>query len=225
MSSNTLRGSRWLVLTCAVWLAWALAMDIEQEHQVLIFAIQHFGPEAEARLKPWFSLMHSAAKLNDMEKLQRVNNFFNRIPNEEDAAHWGEPDYWASPIDLLASNGGDCEDFALAKYFTLRELGVPDERLRLTYAKAYLRQTGQIQSHMVLTYYSAPGTEPLVLDNLTDAIQPASRRTDLTPSYSFNVAPLWSAHERQSGRRMSHGELLSGWRELRASLLRMDTLK
>ena len=223
MSDSVSVLSRWLALVGMAWLA-ASAMDTEQESRVLLFAVKRFGHEADARLKPWFSLMHSAAKLNEMEKLQRVNNFFNRIPNEDDSTHWGEQDYWATPIELLASNGGDCEDFALAKYFTLRELGVPDERLRLTYAKAYLRQTGQIQSHMVLTYYRAPGDEPLVLDNLTDAIQPASQRTDLTPTYSFNVAPLWAAHERQSAQRTRNAELLSNWRELRASMLRMDAL-
>ena len=217
--------SRWWVLAGAGWLVLAIAMDAEQERLVAAFAVKRFGQEAGVRLQPWFVLMHSAAKLNEMEKLQRVNNFFNRIPNESDTAHWNKEDYWASPLEFLATNGGDCEDFALAKYFTLRELGVPDERLRLTYAKAYLRQTGQIQSHMVLTYYSAPGTEPWVLDNLSDDIQPASRRSDLTPSYSFNVAPLWAAHERQRGQRTSTPELLSDWRELRASMLRMDVLK
>lgn len=223
MSGSARVLSRWLALVGMAWLA-ASAMDTEQESRVLLLATKRFGHEAEARLKPWFNLMHSAAKLNDMEKLQRVNNFFNRIPNEDDSTHWGEQDYWATPMELLASNGGDCEDFALAKYFTLRELGVPDERLRLTYAKAYLRQTGQIQSHMVLTYYRVPGDEPLVLDNLTDAIQPASQRADLTPTYSFNVAPLWAAHERQSAQHTRNAELLSNWRALRASMLRMDAL-
>lgn len=223
--NGSVQRSRWWMLALAAWLVLAIAMDANQEGLVLTFAIKRFGQQADARLKPWLGLMRSAAKLNDMEKLQQVNIFFNRIPNESDATHWNDADYWASPMELLASNGGDCEDFALAKYFTLRELGVPDERLRLTYAKAYLRNTGQIESHMVLTYYSAPGSEPLVLDNLTDAIQPASRRSDLTPSYSFNVAPLWVAHERQNGQRIADADLLSNWHALRASMLRMDALK
>ncbi len=223
--SGNFQWSSWGGLAIAAWLVLAVAMDAEQEGVVLALAIKRFGHEADGRLKPWFSLMHSATKLNEMEKLQLVNNFFNRIPNVSDATHWNDPDYWASPMELLASNGGDCEDFALAKYFTLRELGVPDERLRLTYAKAFLRNAGQIQSHMVLTYYSTLGSEPWVLDNLTDVIQPASHRSDLTPSYSFRVAQLWIAHERQSGQINSNADLLTGWRELRASMLRMDALK
>ena len=216
---------RGLMLASWVWVVFAIAMDIDQENQILAFAIKHFGHQAEGRLKPWFDMMHGALALNEKEKLQRVNSYFNRIPNVSDWTHWGESDYWASPVDLLSTNGGDCEDFALAKYFTLRELGVPNERLRLTYTKAYLRQTGQIQSHMVLTYYAAPGAEPLVLDNLTDEINLASRRTDLTPTYSFNVTTLWAARERQKGRGGVAAEVLSRWSELRASMLRMDTLQ
>lgn len=218
-------GRPWLFAVGAVWLAVAIAMEVEQESQVLAFAVKRFGPDAVTRLKPWFGVLHSAATLGEIEKLELVNHFFNRIPNESDTAQWGTRDYWASPVELLAANGGDCEDFALAKYFTLRELGVPDERLRLTYTKLYRRETGQIQSHMVLTYYVAPGTEPLVLDNLTDAIKPASHRTDLTPTYSFNAAGLWTARERQSGRRISDTESLPNWRELRARMLRMEGQK
>lgn len=221
MSSGRRLRARWLMLG-AVWLAVAIAMDLDQENQVLAFAVKRFGADAAARLKPWFDVLHAAAALSEPEKLQRVNQFFNRIPNESDAAHWGVREYWASPVELLASNGGDCEDFALAKYFTLRELGVPDERLRLTYTKAYLRATGQIQSHMVLTYHAVQGAEPLVLDNMIDAIKPASHRTDLTPTYSFNAAGLWTARERQSGRRIGDAELLPNWRELRARMLRME---
>ena len=220
---------RWWMLAGAAYLVLALtlaiAMDNELESRVLAYAVKRFGQPADARLKPWFSLLHDAAALNETEKLQRVNTFFNRIPNESDASHWGAEDYWSTPVELLASNGGDCEDFALAKYFTLRELGVADARLRLTYAKAYLRQTGKIESHMVLTYSTAPGSEPLILDNLIDAIQPASRRTDLTPTYSFNVAALWVAHERQTGRNIADADVLSAWRELRSRMLRMEDLK
>ena len=55
---------------------------------------------------------------------------------EDDDQHWHQADYWATPIETLASNGGDCEDFSIAKYFTLRELGVAEQCLRLTNVNA-----------------------------------------------------------------------------------------
>ena len=82
----------------------------------------------------------------------------------------------------MASNGGDCEDYSIAKYFLLKEFGVPVERLRITYVKAVKLN----QAHMVLAYYAAPGSEPLILDNLEDRVRPASDRSDLVPVYSFN---------------------------------------
>jgi len=64
----------------------------------------------------------------------------------------------------LASNGADCEDFSIAKYFALKELGVPIQRLRITYVKAVRLN----QAHMVLAYYPEPDAVPLILDNLED---------------------------------------------------------
>ena len=118
----------------------------------------------------------------ELESLQTVNAFFNRIPYLSDASHWGVEDYWATPAETVASHGGDCEDYSIAKYFLLKEFGVPVHRLRITYVKAMKLN----QAHMVLAYYSAPDAEPLILDNLEDRIRTASARPDLIPVYSFN---------------------------------------
>jgi len=113
-----------------------------------------------------------------------VNDLFNHVPQVEDAQHWGVADYWASPAEFVASNGGDCEDFVIAKYFALREGGIPAEKMRLTYVKSF--QGGKIENHMVLAYYPAPDAEPLLLDNLQPQMLPASQRPDLLPVYEFN---------------------------------------
>jgi len=119
---------------------------------------------------------------SELEALQAANSYFNRIPFLSDAEHWSAEDYWATPAETVASNGGDCEDYSIAKYFLLKEFGVPVERLRITYVKALKLN----QAHMVLAYYAAPGSEPLILDNLEDRVRPASDRSDLVPVYSFN---------------------------------------
>lgn len=151
---------------------------------------RQFGQGARGRLDGWKEFVRSAAggaaqargDAGESGFLRPVNGFFNRLPDRTDLAHWGVEDYWATPSEALASNGADCEDYAIAKYFTLKELGVPVVQLRLVYAKTWKSSV----AHMVLAYYSAPGAEPLILDNLEGGIRPASERPDLIPVYTFN---------------------------------------
>ncbi|MBI5909864.1 MAG: transglutaminase-like cysteine peptidase [Betaproteobacteria bacterium] len=145
-----------------------------------------FGRGSSTRLGNWQGFVRAVPAEqragNEFALLRSVNAFFNNVPFVSDLAQWGMEDYWASPAEMLAGNGADCEDFSIAKYFTLKELGVPIERLRITYVKAVRLN----QAHMVLAYYPAPGTVPLILDNLEDEVRPAAERTDLIPVYSFN---------------------------------------
>jgi predicted transglutaminase-like cysteine proteinase len=146
---------------------------------------------SERNLKRWtafaaeqkaanFAQRLEAAKGREADVLQSVNVFLNKlVPADSDQQHWGQVDYWATPAESIGSEGGDCEDYAMAKYYMLRELGVPLERLRITYVKARV-------AHMVLAYYARPDAEPLILDNLDDRVNPASERPDLVPVYSFN---------------------------------------
>ena len=144
-----------------------------------------FGGAVPARLDDWMRFARerkTERSANERRLLELVNRYLNRIRFEEDSVHWGMTDYWATPAESVASNGGDCEDFSIAKYFLLKELGVPIARLRLVYVKA-LRLN---QAHMVLAYYAAPDAVPLVLDNLEESVRPATERTDLVPVYTFN---------------------------------------
>jgi predicted transglutaminase-like cysteine proteinase len=143
-------------------------------------------------------------------KLAAVNDFFNQLQFVDDASHWRRRDYWATPIEFLGSNGGDCEDFAIAKYFTLLELGVPETRLQITYVKAVALN----QAHMVLAYYAHPAADPLVLDNLVAEILPGSARSDLVPVYSFNGQGLWVSRARGRGKRVGTADRLSLWQDL-----------
>lgn len=116
--------------------------------------------------------------------LQIVNDTINgHLKFLDDKLHWGVEDYWATPAESIGSAGGDCEDYAIAKYYLLKELGVPLARLRITYVRA-LKLNGQ--AHMVLAYYARPDAEPLILDNLDPRVRGASQRADLDPVYSFN---------------------------------------
>lgn len=120
-------------------------------------------------------------------QLREINRFFNQFQYREDIDHWGQNDYWATPNEFIGTQQGDCEDFVIAKYFALRKLGVPDNRLYLTYVKA-LRQN---VAHMVLSYFETPTSIPQILDNYNPVILTADKRRDLLPVYSFNAESLF----------------------------------
>lgn len=163
--------------------------------------------DALQRLSAWEQLLQSLMDESEREQLRAVNHFFNlRLRFRDDQELWLVKDYWATPVESLFKGAADCEDFAIAKYFSLRQLGVPSEKLRITYVKA----TQLNQAHMVLTYYEEPTSMPLVLDNLIDAILPASQRTDLVPVYAFNAEGLWMP----GGRSVGDSKGLSRWQDL-----------
>ena len=180
------------------------------ETAILDAAEKKYGSDARKRLLSWQQFIRDDDSRSELEKLEKVNSFFNRLTFVSDVIHWQKNDYWATPIEFLASEGGDCEDFALAKYFTLKVLGVPEKKMHLTYVKAWKLK----QSHMVVTYYETPAAEPLVLDNLINAIELGSKRTDLLPVYSFNGTGLWLAQERGRGNLVGKSDRLKLWNDL-----------
>jgi len=175
---------------------------------------QEYGERALQRIRLWQDMIQSSSDLDDLQKLEKTNAFFNKVKFVSDLDHWGKEDYWATPVQMLASNGGDCEDFSIAKYFTLREMGIPADRMRLTYVKALDLN----QAHMVLTYYSAPDSDPLVLDNLVTDIRTSSSRTDLLPVYSFNGNGLWLVKSRGMDQHVGDPDRLSRWKEVIARI-------
>jgi predicted transglutaminase-like cysteine proteinase len=144
-----------------------------------------------ARLAEWRAMLQSARLLTEREKLEAVNRFFNRsLVFASDISTWGTQDHWSTPMEFMERGRGDCEDFAIAKYVSLRMLGFGSERLRLVYVHAQAG-AGKPVAHMVLGVFPTPESEPLLLDNLIDSVRPASMRQDLTAVYSFNTRGMW----------------------------------
>ncbi|OUS41078.1 sulfate adenylyltransferase [Oleispira antarctica] len=180
--------------------------------ELLAGAQKEFGDEAEQRLLDWQQLYQDLRNKDESEQLRLVNHFFNqRVNYISDEKHWGQKDYWATPYESLTTHGADCEDFVIAKYYTLKELGVEVEKMRITYVKA-LRIN---QAHMVLTYFPTPDAIPLVLDNLIGKIYSADRRKDLEPVYSFNGSGMWLERMKGQGIRMGNPNKLDLWTNLR----------
>ena len=200
-----------LLLGFGVLLAQDVALQLTEK--VVASAEKKYGPGARQRLQAWTKLIADNRKKPEADKLKLTNDFFNQIPYVSDIEHWGVEDYWATPVEMLASNGGDCEDYAIGKYFTLLALGFPTDRLRINYVLAPAQDPAN-QAHMVLTYYPKPDAVPFVLDNLVKEIKLASARPDLIPVYSFNGEGLWLAKERSSGRASSSSSKISLWAQM-----------
>lgn len=197
-----------LLLAVALALAgWAHAVVVDQD-RLRSVAASRYGPEALSVVDDWLRLIDLAGDAPRSEQLSRVNDFFNlRVRFGDDIQIWQMADYWATPLQTLVRGQGDCEDYAIAKYLTLRALGVPQSELRLIYVRA--RIDGRAQAHMVLGYYPDPHGEPLILDNLSGVVAPAAQRRDLSPIFSFNDEGLWAGGIRAASRPTDR---LSNWR-------------
>lgn len=186
---------------------------------------KRYGERAGMRARAWFKVLAEANTVDEKEKLLKVNNFFNLFRFVDDIKLWGESNYWATPMEFIGVNGGDCEDFSIAKYFTLLQLGVPEDKMRITMVKA----TSVNQYHMVLAYYDTPSSIPLVLDNLDHVIKSATQRKDLIPVYSFNGKQLWLNKEQGRGVLAGSSTRLEKWNDLNHRLgvdrLRQPKLK
>lgn len=171
-----------------------------------------YGAQARTRVEEWDAMLESSKDETILNKIKNVNDFFNKITYKTDLSHWRQKDYWATPFEFMGSGAGDCEDYAIVKYFSLIKLGIPDEKLRITYVSYKKANSKFEQAHMVLTYYHKIGVEPVVLDNIDKTLQVASKRTDLKPVYSFNASGLWQAKTKGEAR-VGNNELKS-WKDL-----------
>ncbi|MCX4186855.1 transglutaminase-like cysteine peptidase [Methylophaga sp. OBS4] len=199
------------LLSACLLLSLPLLAEFNISEQLLDKIEGKYNRFARQRVEGWRDLVVQSQDLSEMEKLEAVNQFFNsNVMFIDDLSLWKENDYWATPLEMLSIGAGDCEDYSIAKYFTLKELGIDENKLRLTYVKAVEIN----QAHMVLTYFENKRAVPLVLDNLITDIKPASKRNDLVPVYSFNGTGLWLAKSRGEGQRVGDASRLSLWSNL-----------
>lgn len=179
---------------------------------LLSYVKTRWGSVAVDRLHAWHQMEIANPPVaqgfvSETQWVIHSNIFWDAIPYQTDQQTWGVPDYWTTPVEALGVNFADCEDYAIGKYFTLKDLGLPIQKLRITYVRA-LRWN---EPHMVLAYYPTPDADPYILDNLTPHILPASQRTDLEPVYSFNDEDLWAGEGSEATGKSNQIRL---WRDL-----------
>lgn len=132
----------------------------------------------------WVKLKASTDDMSRMERINAVNKFFNRWPYRLDPANYGSKDYWATPPEFL-KRSGDCEDYAIAKFYALKELGFSGDEMRIVALKDLIRNIG----HAVLVVYLED--DIYVLDNQTVLVLPHSRYKHYLPYYSVNEKFRW----------------------------------
>ena len=196
------------MLGSGIW-PWAQAWDAQQLHKQML---SRFGQPAIVRLQAWFALLERQQARPVPYQLQAINDFWNvQLLSADDKQLWKNEDHWATPLESLGKGAGDCEDYVIGKYFSLRKLGVPARQMRFVYVRARLGGVGSTRSvaHMVLGFYARAQEEPLVLDNLVGSIQKASQRADLTPVFSFDAESIYV-----DGARSASSERINRWQAL-----------
>lgn len=130
--------------------------------------------QLDRRINEYRNFEQSLRILSEEEIVEKVNDYFNKMSSGNDIDIWGEDDYWTTPNEFIGKGVGDCEDFAIAKYITLRELGIPANRLMLIIVSV----DGLKEHHAVLGYKSL-SNQIMILDNLSWKILSLSSRKDL----------------------------------------------
>jgi predicted transglutaminase-like cysteine proteinase len=211
--ARKMRWRKWGLLACLFSLLVSADINPHKMQQVMQ---TRYGNDGIVLLDAWSRMLDSASKATPQEKLLQVNQFFNRnVRYTEDSILWKKSDYWATPVEIMGMRAGDCEDYTIAKYLSLLQLGVANEQLRLIYVKAQIGgpHSKLFQAHMVLGYYSTPNAIPLILDSLVSTIEPANNRPDLRPVFSFNSEGLWVGNQATPADPTAR---LSRWRDLLA---------
>ncbi|EHV5557996.1 transglutaminase-like cysteine peptidase [Vibrio parahaemolyticus] len=152
-------------------------------------------------------------------RLVITHDFYNRIIYTQDMTLWGQKDYWATPEETLRRFKGDCEDIAIAKYFSLLRQGMPSERLRLVYLQ--LPSTVPKIYHLVLEYHHEDG-QVYVLDNRDSQIYQADDEHRAQTVVTFDLHNMWIDGQRVGGsqvRMKKWGALLGRYRTQTAAAL------
>ena len=206
-----------LLLLCVFFSAakaHAMSADELALKQRLPVAMKVTTLEAKSRIKHWQGFLKNTRHKSEADKLTAVNDYFNALRFIEDATLWQKLDYWATPLQVLAAGAGDCEDIAIAKYITLKNLGIPNEHLRITYVWHRDAASAKRVPHMVLTYTSSENGDPLVLDILTNDIQTLAQRNELEAVYSVNSEGFWLVGDNAQAISAGGPAQLLEWRQL-----------
>lgn len=139
----------------------------------------------DKRMKKWGKVIQSLEGKSLKEKVAGVNDFMNSYKFISDSKNWNKRDYWATPLEFM-TYGGDCEDYAIAKYVSLRALGVPGDQMRIAIVQDQILRV----PHAVLVVYD--GKKALILDNQNKEVMSSKEMMSrYKPIYSISQTAWW----------------------------------
>ncbi|MDY0121339.1 MAG: transglutaminase-like cysteine peptidase [Sulfurimonas sp.] len=161
-----------------------LYADLALDPKLLEDAEKKYGPFAKNRfIDLRDEVLGKLQNADEIKKLNVVNTWFNFLKYKSDQKNYNESDYWANLYEFIGRGSGDCEDYVIGKYYTLKALGVDPKKLKFAYV-IYQDRAGKSISHMVLAYLKVPNPKTkddyLILDNTNRKLLPASKRADIT---------------------------------------------
>jgi predicted transglutaminase-like cysteine proteinase len=157
----------------------------------LLFIEKKHGHIAKNRILDYETMLKSLMPQSKSKQLMKINFYLNQLPTKIDIIDNKRADYWETPKEFLTYGSGDCEDYAIIKYFTLLKLGFSKDKLFMT--TAYEKYSGQY--HMILSYFETLNKPPLVLDNLSFEILDLRKRVDLKPVKFINPTGTYKLDE------------------------------
>ena len=132
----------------------------------------------------WQELINSLKNQPDRVKLDTVNKYLNKSAYITDMVNWHQEDYWATVRQFLDKDG-DCEDYAIAKYYSLKELGFKIDQMRIV----IVHDNNLNVAHAILAVYLKD--KIWILDNQISQIINADQIVHYRPLYSINEKAWW----------------------------------
>lgn len=136
------------------------------------------------RIQMWKNALANMKGKSAREQIEAVNTYMNNVQYIEDKKNYGKSDQWATPAEFLA-NGGDCEDFAIAKFASLRALGFSSDKMRIAIVQDKIKRI----AHALLIVYTDEGA--VVLDNQNKRVEFAENVTRYKPVFSISSSSWW----------------------------------
>ncbi len=179
----------------------------------------YYGTNSLKRVDIILKELKNSKDLSVFKKLKLVNELFNKFTYIPDKTHWRLDNYWASALDLIGTNAGDSEDFALAKYIALVSLGVEQEKFKLMRYTNYKNRLDESNEYIVLVYFHKPNKRAIILDKVNSKLRHI-KSNNLEQVKLIHDAGLWNKFFNFTPKKIltNNGKELSKILQLNASL-------
>ncbi len=165
---------------------WVDVLDKIQQEQPVYTACERDADACPSRaVEDWRRFVVGMRGQSPLKQLEAVNKYANKWAYITDSKLWRKSDYWASPLEFIA-HSGDCEDYSIFKYVTLKQMGFREDQLRMVVVKDTVRNI----AHAVLSVQVEGKT--YIMDNLFNRVLEDKQMLQYKPYYSVNANARWS---------------------------------